>query len=139
MSDATTSLTELDTHPERMFPTLSPEQMARLIRRGRRRLTTQGEVLSEPGERILTAFLVVTGRLQIVLPNELAEMLIVTYGPGQFSGEVSAINGRPALTRLRVIESGEVIELDRERLLGVIQTDAELSEIIMRALILRRV
>src|SRR5205823_4835804 len=40
--------------------------------------------------------------------------------------------------RLRVSEAGEVIQLDREQLLALIQTDAELSEILMRAFILRR-
>jgi thioredoxin reductase (NADPH) len=40
--------------------------------------------------------------------------------------------------RLRVSEPGEVIQLDREQLLALIQTDAELSEILMRAFILRR-
>jgi thioredoxin reductase (NADPH) len=49
------------------------------------------------------------------------------------------LTGRRALTRIRATESGEVIELDREQLLGLIQTDAELSDIFMRAFILRRI
>ena len=48
------------------------------------------------------------------------------------------ISGRPAITRLRVTEPGDVIQLTREELLALIQTDAELSEILMRAFILRR-
>ena len=42
------------------------------------------------------------------------------------------------MARLRVSEPGEVIELSREQLLALVQTDAELSEILMRAFILRR-
>jgi thioredoxin reductase (NADPH) len=38
-----------------------------------------------------------------------------------------------------VTEPGAVIELDRDRLLALVQTDSELSEILMRAFILRRV
>jgi thioredoxin reductase (NADPH) len=49
------------------------------------------------------------------------------------------LSGRPALLRARAGESGEVIELDHERLLALVQTDSELSELIMRAFILRRV
>src|SRR5207248_11570824 len=48
------------------------------------------------------------------------------------------ITGRRSLARVRVSESGEVIELDREQVLALVQTDAELSEILMRAFILRR-
>jgi len=37
-----------------------------------------------------------------------------------------------------VTESGEAIELARDRLLALVQTDAEIGEILMRAFILRR-
>ncbi|MGZ7081194.1 MAG: FAD-dependent oxidoreductase, partial [Thermoanaerobaculia bacterium] len=53
--------------------------------------------------------------------------------------EVTLLTGRPSLLRMRVAESGEVIELDRAHLLAVVQTDAELGEILLRAFILRRV
>jgi thioredoxin reductase (NADPH) len=46
--------------------------------------------------------------------------------------------GRRALMRLRVSESGEVIQLTRDQLHELIQTDAELSEVLMKALIYRR-
>jgi thioredoxin reductase (NADPH) len=49
------------------------------------------------------------------------------------------LSGRPALFRVRVSKAGKAIELNRERLLALVQTDYELGEIIMRAYILRRV
>jgi thioredoxin reductase (NADPH) len=49
------------------------------------------------------------------------------------------LSGRRSLVQARVVEAGEVIELDRERLLELVQRDAEISEILMRAFILRRV
>ena len=49
------------------------------------------------------------------------------------------LSGRRALFRARVSEPGEVIELDRQHMLALVQTDAELGEILMRAFILRRV
>jgi thioredoxin reductase (NADPH) len=48
------------------------------------------------------------------------------------------LTGRRSLARVRVSEPGEVIELNREQVLALVQTDAELSEILMRAFILRR-
>jgi thioredoxin reductase (NADPH) len=48
------------------------------------------------------------------------------------------ISGRRAIVRLRVSEPGEVIQVERDQLLALIQTDAEVSEILMRAFILRR-
>ncbi|PYQ97391.1 MAG: pyridine nucleotide-disulfide oxidoreductase, partial [Acidobacteria bacterium] len=67
-----------------------------------------------------------------------AETLIVRHRRGQFSGEVSMTTGRRAMARTRVTEPGEVIELNREQLLALVQTDAELSTILMRAFMLRR-
>ena len=57
----------------------------------------------------------------------------------QFTGELNLLSGRPVLVRIRMSEAGEVIEVDREHLLKLVQTDNELSEIFMRAFILRRV
>jgi len=48
------------------------------------------------------------------------------------------LSGRRALVTLRVGEPGEVIEVDRDQLLALVQIDAELSEIFVRAFLLRR-
>jgi thioredoxin reductase (NADPH) len=48
------------------------------------------------------------------------------------------LSGRRALSTLRAREPGEVIEVARDDLLALVQTDAELSEIFVRAFLLRR-
>jgi thioredoxin reductase (NADPH) len=48
------------------------------------------------------------------------------------------LSGRRSLVRARVTKPGEVIELDHQQIRGLVQTDAELSDILMRAFILRR-
>ena len=103
-------------------------------------------VRSEPArcwsrrERAVVPFFVVTaGRIEVVRPSGNSETLVVVHEPGQFTGEVNMLSGRPSLVRSRASEPAEVIELDREQLLALVQTDSELSELIMRAFILRRV
>jgi thioredoxin reductase (NADPH) len=123
---------------EHLFPTLTDAQIARIGSHGRRRAITRGDVLVEVGDKVVPFFVVVSGELQILRPAGSSETLIVTHLPGQFSGEGNMITGRRSLARVRVSESGEVIELDREQVLSLVQTDAELSEILMRAFILRR-
>ena len=124
--------------PDRVFPTLTPEQVTRIAAHGRRRSTTQGDVLVEVGDKVVPVFVVVRGEIQALRPAEGGDTLIVSLQARQFSGEANMISGRRALTHLRVSKAGEVIQLDREQLLALIQTDAELSEILMRAFILRR-
>jgi thioredoxin reductase (NADPH) len=125
-------------HAERLFPTLTSTQIARIATLGRRRPIVRGEVLVEVGDNDVPFFVVVSGEVQALRPTGATEILIVAHGPGQFSGEATMITGRRAMGRLRVSEPGEVIQLEREQLLALIQTDAELSEILMRAFMLRR-
>ena len=62
----------------------------------------------------------------------------MTHQHGQFSGEAALITGRPAIAQIEVGQAGEVVELNRDALFALLQSDAELSEILMRAFILRR-
>src|SRR5439155_19009443 len=123
---------------ERLFPTLTDAQVARIAARGRRRPVARGEVLVEVGDKATPFFVVVNGGVQGLRPSGATETLIVTHRAGQFSGEGTMITGRRAIARLRVSEPGEVLELNRDQLLALVQTDAELSGILMRAFILRR-
>ena len=122
-----------------MFPTLTAAQVERIAAHGRARLIRAGEVLVEPGEQVVPFFVVRAGRVEVVQPSGATETLVAVFGPGQFTGEVNMLSGRPAILRLRAGEPGEVIEVDREHLLALVQTDSELSELIMRAFIVRRV
>jgi thioredoxin reductase (NADPH) len=124
---------------ENTFPTLTPEQIARLASRGRARRTGAGEILVEAGERATAFFVVRTGRVDIVQWGAGGERLVASLQPGQFTGETNMLSGRPGLVTIRVVEAGEVLEVGRDDLLSVIQTDDQLGEILMRAFILRRV
>jgi thioredoxin reductase (NADPH) len=124
---------------ERMFPTLTPAQVKRVAAHGRSRSISAGEVLVEAGAQVVPFFVVTAGRVEAIRPFGSTETLVATHGPGQFNGEVNMLSGRPTLVRSRASESGEVMELNREQLLALVQTDSELSELIMRAFILRRV
>ncbi len=129
----------LATPVEQMFPTLTPAQVARIAAHGRVRPIRPGEVLVEAGDHAVPFFVVKTGRIEVVQPSAGSETLVAAHGPGQFTGEVNMLSGRRTLVRSRVAEPGEVIELDRECLLELVQTDSELGEVILRAFILRRV
>lgn len=124
---------------ERMFPRLTPPQMERLLQHGRRRAVAAGEILLEHGDPPDAFFAVVDGEIDIVRPRGSGEELIVVHGPGEFVGDVHLLSGRRSVVRARVRTAGHVIEVPRERLLALIQTDADLSGILMRAFILRRV
>src|SRR5262245_41628079 len=115
-----TPLAATVSRPERIFPKLTPEQISRIVRRGRRRAIARGDVLVEVGDRAVPFFVVVDGEIEAVRPTGTGETLIVRHGVGQFSGEAALISGQRSLGRLRVSVPGEVIELTRDQLLALI-------------------
>ena len=121
-----------------MFPTLTPPQVARLAAHGRARQVARGDVLMEPGEQSLRLFIVTTGQLEITHVSG-AGQVVGNLGPGQFTGEITMLSGRPGLVRICASAPGAVIEVDRDPLMALVQTDSELGEILLRAFILRRV
>ena len=124
---------------ERTYPRLTQPQVARVAAHGRVRATAAGELLIRQGDRAPAFFVVLSGRVEIVRPGQGEDTLIVSYEAGQFNGEMNLLTGRRSLVQARVSEAGEIIELDREHLLELVQRDAEIGEILMRAFILRRV
>ena len=122
----------------RAFPTLSPAQVSRIAVHGERRPIARGEVLFSAGSKDAPIFVVLCGELEVVQPTNAGEIVLARYRPGQFSGEANMISGRPAIAPMRVAEPGEVVRLNRGQLLSLVQTDAELSEIVMGAFIQRR-
>ena len=125
---------------EEVFPVLTPVQMARVAAHGRIRPSLAGEVLAEPGQLTVHFYVVKSGSIEIVRTSgATAQTIVALWTPGHFTGEVNLLSGRRALFLIRVREPGELIELTREELTAMIQSDSELSEILMRAFILRRI
>jgi thioredoxin reductase (NADPH) len=139
MSDTRRGLPLKSSRVEQIFPTLTPAQIRRIALHGHMRTMQRGQVIVEQGDRNVPFFVVVSGEVEIVRPSGGVETLITIHGPGQFTGEVNQLSGHRALFRARATKQGELIELDRQHMLGLVQTDAELGEILMRAFILRRV
>ena len=121
------------------FPILTQAQINRLLAHGKVRAVKAGEILFDLGDTNVPFFVVLSGSLEIVQPALKGERLIVTHDThGHFTGELTMISGRRTLVRSRVKAPGEFLEISAEELRSVIAKDAELSEILMRAFILRR-
>lgn len=120
------------------FPRLTPAQLARIEPHGRHRRLAQGEVVGEPGQPVTKIFVVLSGQLDAVTPLQSSTVSMPRFTPGMFTGERSILTGGRFLGRISATVPTEVIEVERDELLKLIQTDTELSDIFLRAFILRR-
>ena len=121
------------------FPVLTAEQINRIRPLSRVRKVKAGEIVFEPGDLDISFFVLLSGSMEIVQPGIQGERLIVNHDAGEFTGEITMISGRRGLVRGRVTAAGEFLEMSSAQLRTLVARDAELSEIFMRAFILRRV
>ena len=122
-----------------IFPILDEAQFDVLSGYGKRRQHHAGEILFREGDRHTAMYVILSGRIAIERSSLAGPRLLATHGPGIFTGEVGTLAGRGAIATARVVEDCEVIVIDEAALRTLVIAEAALSEIIMRAFILRRV
>jgi thioredoxin reductase (NADPH) len=122
-----------------MFPALTAAQVQRMTPFGHEQRFAAGALLWDQGDEHPAFYVVLEGQLEVVHPFGAAEHPVVVHEAGQFTGEMSMLFGRRALVRGRAKTELRVLRIEPARLQALVQTDAELSEIVMRAFILRRV
>ena len=137
MSTSLPSLSALDARTQ-TFPVLTPAHIERIRPSARSRNVKRGDILFQPGDTGVPFFVVLSGGMEIVQPILDGERTLTEHGPGQFTGEMTMISGQRCLVRGRVTEPGEFLELTGDALRTLVAKDAELSEILLRAFILRR-
>ncbi len=124
--------------PSEMFPVLTSAQQARVLAHGRHRTVEPSEIVVELNEHVTKFFVVISGQLHILQVSNNQEHVVAICNPGMFTGELNVLSGRRGLVRIRAAEKSELIEIGREALQTLVETDSELSDIFLRAFILRR-
>ena len=126
-----------------MFPVLDAARVETALRfaSGPERRFAPGEIVYDHGQRDAPSWLVLSGSVDVTRRDGLDRKApIVTFGPGQFTGEVNQLAGRPAITCARAGEQGATAQpFDAAHLRALMIGSAEIGETVMRALILRRV
>jgi len=130
----------LEQRHHQMFPTLSETDIKHMARFGHVRHFSNGERIFEAGRSSFGLLLVIKGGIKITRYDGLGNSsYITTHMPGQFSGEVAQLSGRPMLANGEAEGEVEVLVLPSDSLRALLVAHADLGERIVRALILRRV
>ena len=132
-----------DTRHHQMFPELDTAQLAitRRFASGPPRRFDAGEMVFDVVDAHAPVWVVLEGAIEVVRRDGLGnEKPITLHTPGQFTGEVSQLAGRASLAAGRAGEHGCLaLPFDTAHLRALMISSAEVGEVVMRALILRRV
>ena len=122
-----------------MFPALTDAQVGRLAAFGKQRRVEAHEIVFDQGDASRGVFVVLEGSIEAVNVSKDHEDSLRVLHRGEFTGEVNQLSGRRSLVRCRAREASNLLEIARSDLRRVMQNDAELGEILLRAFMLRRV
>lgn len=120
------------------FPILDEAQLEKLRPFGAEADVKPGEVIFREGEQNADCVVVLSGELQAVAHYGTGgDPVSTSFKPGQFVGVMNILSGEGAYVTLSVIEPGRVLRIPLDKLRQVIDTDVTLSEIFLRAFLLR--
>jgi thioredoxin reductase (NADPH) len=123
-----------------MFPVLETFEIERVRRFGEPRTYRADETIAQAGAANHGLHVILSGTADI-MQHALSDAgeVIVTLGPGSFTGELAHLSGQPGLVDVRARSPVETLVILPDRLRALLIAEAELGERVMRALILRRV
>lgn len=86
----------------------SPSDWARLLAHARTRRFAPGDVLVQRGDADRSMFIVLEGRLEVLVAQDAGERTVSIAGPGSIFGEQSFLDGETRSARVRAVTEGEV-------------------------------
>ncbi len=138
MSQGTPATNMRESRRAQMFPVLTAAQIARVRAAGSEQSFADGAIVFDAGDRGVPFFVVLEGTLEIVSPHDDREDVVTVHHAGEFTGEVTLLSNGRALVRARAKGPLRVLRVTSEGVRSLVQTDPDLSEVLVRAFILRR-
>jgi thioredoxin reductase (NADPH) len=126
------------TNVDLSIPTFDESEIAFFEDLGTRRTIEAGDYLYRAGDTGYDFYIILSGRIEILLRTDGQERLITTHGPGRFLGELNLLTGLRVFVDARVVEDGEVLAVPVDALRKVVATQPHLSDKILATFMARR-
>jgi thioredoxin reductase (NADPH) len=119
-------------------PILDEAQIGVLRRYGREAEVAAGDLLFAEGDETYDLIVILEGQAEIVQDHGRPEKkVLATYGPSQFLGEIGLLTGQRVYLTAVASAGGRVLRVPPDQLRVVMAQELDLSELILRAFLLR--
>jgi thioredoxin reductase (NADPH) len=119
-------------------PPIEAAELATLEALGTHRTIGAGEYLYREGDAAYDFYVVLSGRVDILINTDGQERRIASHGPGRFLGELNLLTGLRVFVSARAAELTEALAIPAKALRQIIATQPRLSDKILAAFISRR-
>jgi len=121
-------------------PLLGESQLDTLRRYGTESEVQAGDLLFADGDETYDLIVILDGRVEIVEHYGMSnETRIIGYGPREFLGEKGLVTGQRAFLTALATEDGRILRVGVEQVRMIMSEEADLSEYILRTLLVRHV
>ncbi|RKS67869.1 thioredoxin reductase (NADPH) [Motilibacter peucedani] len=121
------------------FPRLDDAQVRALDAVGERRPIARGDVLIAEGDREQAFYVVHSGRVAVAEAfGTPAQRVVRVHGAGRFLGELGVLTQQPAFFTTVVVDPGEVVAVEVDRLRALVARDRAFGDLVLHAFLARR-
>ena len=117
-----------------LFSTIDPGKLKLLAFASNRKIYNTDQDLFKQGDAGDSAFVVVSGKADIIVHTDKKEVIVATVGENEIIGEISILCEIPRTATVRSKETLEVLKIKKEHFLGLISQVPELGIEVMREL-----
>ena len=117
-----------------LFPKLSDEELQRIYKHGREVQLAAGDILFSEGDPTYHFYVVLEGEIRVTKQVGAEEQVLTIHQPGEFTGEISMITGRPAIATGRSVGASRVLEIAQEAFKGMLAECSQGAQVILAAM-----
>ena len=117
-----------------IFAELSPEDLKLVAEIAREEWYPQNTDIFQQGDEGSAMFVIVEGRLQVLVSTNGVERKLAQRGPGEFVGEMAIIESVPRLATVRAQTDVRLLSIDGDTFKQILQERPDVSFAVLRSL-----
>ncbi|MBU1220201.1 cyclic nucleotide-binding domain-containing protein [Myxococcota bacterium] len=110
-----------------LFKAMSPESLALVLRKGKIRLFTPGDVVLKQGNTDSSFFILIRGVIEVIREQENSEIRLGFLRSGSFFGEMALVTSAPRSATTRCTEPSYIFEIEWSLLNEILGKDPALA------------